>query len=190
MIRPGLTLIAFIFTLNCLSQNTDSVHTHTYNLFDIKIDSVTGSPVISITPQQGRQEPFIVSRGNILIISRGPTLAFLEEMIVTFESQECDALRTRDQSTLQRLWSRDFTLDKKQPEVVSSSNSLPAYLSYNRIIEKINVIDANTVYTSGYESFQEFKNDLNVRPHTIQKYFHAWTKTNGLWKLTTKRSAR
>ena len=28
---------------------------------------------------------------------------------------------------------------------------------------------------------------INTSPRTIQKFFHAWTKQNGLWKLSTKK---
>lgn len=190
MKKVVILLLCLIIVDHCLSQNTDSTRTQVSNLFDIKIDSATGLPSLSMKPQPGRQQPMVISRGNISIVSAGIQLSFVEEMIVTLESQECEAIKTRDQATLQRLWEKDFTLQKNQPEIVTSSNALPAYLSFSRMIEKINVIDPNTVYTSGFEFFQEFKDGLNVTPYTIQKYFHGWTRTNGLWKLTTKRTTQ
>lgn len=187
MKKFSITLLCFVFAFQCLAQTTDSIQTQVSNVFDIKVDSITGLPALSMRPQPDGRQPVINIRGNISIVSTGLNRSFVEELILTLESQECEAVRIRDQATLQRLWSRDFTLDQKQTEVVSSSNALPAYLSYNRMIEKINVIDSNTVYTSGFEYFQEFKNDLNVTAPTIQKYFHEWSKVNGVWKLTTKR---
>ncbi|MBL0742986.1 nuclear transport factor 2 family protein [Chryseolinea lacunae] len=130
----------------------------------------------------------IVSKGNISIKTHGLSLSALETEITDLESRECDAVRKRDTLMLMRLWSRDFTLQEKQDEIINSKNGLPNYISLTRMIETITILDNNTVSTSGFELFREIRADRKSNPEETRKYFHIWTRKNDLWKLTTKRA--
>lgn len=128
----------------------------------------------------------IASRENVAFKTHNIPMSPIEIEIMDLESRECIAVKKRDTITLVRLWARDFTQDKKQNELVNNKHGLPNYLSLKRMIETFYAIDNNTVFTSGYESFQEIKNDWKLEPLAKRKYSHTWTRKNGLWKLTTK----
>lgn len=115
-------------------------------------------------------------------------MSTIEKEITDLESRECGAVKKRDTLTLLRLLTRDFTLDKKQHELVYSKHAFPNYLSLTRMIETFTVIDHNVVFTSGYEMFQEIKDDWKIAQPAKRKYSHTWTRKDGLWKLTSKRS--
>lgn len=129
----------------------------------------------------------IVSRENVSFKTSKFQLSTVENKIMDLESEECGAVRSRDTMTLIKIWARDFTQDGKQNKVVESKNGLPNYLSLHRMAESITEIDSSTVYTSGYEMFREIKGTEKIEAERTRKYFHIWTRRNGLWKLTTKR---
>jgi hypothetical protein len=129
---------------------------------------------------------WIYSRQNILYKVYKAPLSSVEIEIMDLESRECVAVEKKDTITLAILWARDFTQKKKHNELVQNKHGLPSYLSLRRMIESFSAIDNNIVLTSGYETFREIKNGWKIEPPTRLKYFHTWTRNNGLWKLTTK----
>lgn len=180
-----LSSILCVLILPSFSQKQDTTALTSASMFYISTDSVTRQQVLIASPQHGRQQPVIKVLGNLsLAVDR--QLSFVEELIVNLESDECEALRKRDHLALRRLWAKDFTVQQKQNKLVTNDNPLPNYLSFGRMIEKISVVDSVTALTSGYEIYQEFTTGVNTTPCTIRKFFHAWTKQNGLWKLSTK----
>lgn len=128
----------------------------------------------------------IVSTGPVLYKSHNLVLPPVEKEIIDLESLECTAEKKRDTLSLTRLWARDFTLDKKTNKVVTGKSGLPNYLSLTRMIEKITAIDENTVFTSGYEMFQEVDCTTDLQPPAKRQYAHTWRRSDGLWKLTAK----
>ena len=128
-----------------------------------------------------------MSKENVSFKTSNLKLSDVENEITDLESEECGALKNRDTITLVKIWARDFTQDQKQNKIVDSKNGLPNYLSLGRMIESITEIDKNTVYTSGYEVFREIKATEKFEEERTRKYFHIWTRKNGMWKLTTKR---
>lgn len=184
--RAILIILALAIDVSSFSQNADTTIFDSPSIFSIKTDSLTGMQTLALSPQPGQFPSSIAVRGNISIAVNLQKPSLLENQIVDLESEECGALQKRDRVALQRLWGRDFTLDTKQSQLVVSDTPLPNYLSFGRLIERITIIDSSTVFTSGYETFQEFKSGVTTTPLTIRKYFHAWTRPNGLWKLTTK----
>jgi len=130
----------------------------------------------------------VKSKDNVVFKVHDLQMSKIENEITDLESRECGAVKKRDTLVLIRLWARDFTLDKKQNEVVYSKHALPNYMSLTRMIENLTVVDSSTVFTSGYEMFQEIKDDWKVEPPAKRNYSHTWTRRNGLWKLTTKRT--
>lgn len=148
-----IVTLAIVY-LHAYSQQADSTLNNVSSFFFIKADSTTGLPILSARPQPDGRSPVIYNRGNISIVSAGLSLSAVENEIAELESQECNAVWKRDHAVLQRLWARDFTLDKKQNELVNSSNALPAYLSYSRIVERVTTIDSNTVFTSVLNTFR------------------------------------
>jgi hypothetical protein len=180
-----IIVMTFAFSA-AYSQATDSLINHS-SVFNVRIDSLTGTPVISIKPQPGMRQPSIVTHGSISFATTTLERSILENLIRDLESSECNAIKKRDHAWVQRLWARDFTLDHKQNEVVASNNAMPYYAIFERFIERITVIDSTSVFTSGYEYTSEIKSADRITPRTMKPYFHAWTKKYGLWKLTSKR---
>jgi hypothetical protein len=128
----------------------------------------------------------IVSKENIVFYSTALVVSPLEKEIAELESRECDAVKKQDGVTLRSLWARDFSLDKKQNEIVTGNNALPNYLSFSRVVEKITTLNANMVCTSGYELYREITNSSKLQPTARRTYFHTWKRENGIWKLTSK----
>ena len=180
-----LSSVLCVLILPSFSQNQDTTVLKGESTFFISTDSVTGQQTLVASPKPGRPQPVIRVRGNLSLAVDHP-LSFVEELIINLESDECEALRKRDQLALRRLWAKDFTIQQKQNKLVTNDNPLPSYLSFGRMIEKITVVDSATALVSGYEMYQEFTTGVNTSPRTIQKFFHAWTKQNGFWKLSTK----
>lgn len=131
----------------------------------------------------------IVGNKNIIIATNNIQMSAIETEISELESREAVAVKERDTIVLKNLWARDFTLDKGQNELLYSNNTLPYYLYFGRYVEKITVLDENTVFTSGYEMFQEIKVDQKIEPERKREYFHTWKRKSGKWKLTTKAHA-
>lgn len=128
----------------------------------------------------------IASKENISFKTSNMQLSAVEDKMTDLESEECSALKNRDTLTLIRIWARDFTQDGKQNKIVDNKNGLPNYLSLHRMIESIAEMDSNTVYISGDEVFREIKTTEKSAEAT-RRFFHIWTRKNGIWKLTTKR---
>ena len=139
------------------------------------------------TYQRAAKTGWWMSRGNITIAMTNFQLSPIENEIADLEGLECDALLKRDTAVLRRLWARDFTLDDPLNELVDGKNPLPYYVSYTRMVEKLTVIGDDMVYTSGKEFLQRLRTDGVVEDRVERKYFHAWTRKFGVWKLTTKR---
>jgi hypothetical protein len=180
--RRVIFLILISIGFSCFAQvdSTDSItsgHSDTPDSRDSKSMFVLKVP----GPTQ-----IIVSKENIVYYSTSPIASHVEKEIAGLESRECTALKKRDGLTLSRLWLRDFSLDKKQNEIVTGNGSLANYLSLTRVIEKITVINSDLVYTSGYELFQELTNSPKLQPPARRTFFHSWKRENGAWKLTSK----
>ncbi|MEX2235315.1 MAG: hypothetical protein WD824_24340 [Cyclobacteriaceae bacterium] len=77
-------------------------------------------------------------------------------------------------------------MDDPLNELVDGKNPLPYYVSCARMIEKLTVMGDDIVYTSGKEYLQRLRTDGVVEDRLERKYFHAWTRKFGVWKLTTK----
>ena len=109
----------------------------------------------------------------------------LIEKIIELESQECDALKTRDSIQLMMLWARDFTLDETQ-SLVSNKGGIPFYTSLYRMVEDVTPIDSVTVMCTGIE-YQQQIGTYHSESDQKKKFFHIWTKVDGIWRLTTRR---
>jgi hypothetical protein len=127
-----------------------------------------------------------VGKDNIIFATYNLQMSSFEDEITDLEDLECTAILKRDTAVLKALWSRDFTLDEPSSELVNSQNTLPYYASFIRMVEKFTAMDINTVYTSGYELVQPLKPNGGVDDPVKRNYFHAWIRTNGVWKLSTK----
>ena len=146
-----------------------------------------GAPATSLNGLHSSGWWQIVGKENVSFKTSNLQLPAVEDRITDLESEECGALKNRDTLTLIRIWARDFTQDRKQNKIVEGKNGLSNYLSFHRMIESITKVDSNSVYTSGYEVFREIKATERPEAEQTRKYFHIWTRRNGMWKLTTKR---
>lgn len=165
-----VTLAALCSTLTTSAQNADSAST----------SSSFGN---SLTYRTEKQKKYVFNE-NIVLATYNLQTTPQEQEIMDLEGRECKALKERDAATLKQLWSRDFTLDTQQNQLVDGQNALPNYMSIGRMIEHLTVLDANTVSTSGTESSQQVKN--GKVENTQRAFFHTWTRKFGTWKLTTK----
>jgi hypothetical protein len=179
-----LLLLTSLITVPSYSQLDTSivVDSKLCSFLSSSQDSTSGTQARSYGPEKW----WFFSRENIGYKAHNIPLSPVELEIMDLESRECVAVKKRDTLSLMRLWARDFTQDKRPNELVSNKHGLPNYLSLDRMIETFYVIDNNTVFTSGYESFREIKNDWQIGLLAERKYSHTWTKKNGVWKLTTK----
>lgn len=126
----------------------------------------------------------IVSKGNVTIATSSVKKTVFEKELASIESRECTALLKRDTTTLRLMWARDFTLDEAPKGLVIGKNDLPFYNSFHRFIEK--VTDLNTIaLVSGQEFFQVISPSGKPGKPMKRKFFHTWTKIDGLWMLTT-----
>lgn len=176
-----------MFTLVLLSTILYGQATDT--LVNNSVQSSTWSPTISKSfagsmSSVGKQQRIFIQERNVVFASYNPEPSALENEIVKLESRESAALKDRNTVVLKELWTRDFTLDKQQSELVEGSNALPNYMSVSRMIDRVTVIDNNTVSTCGTEYTQEVKEGKVVSSE--RKFFHTWTRGIYGWKLTTK----
>jgi hypothetical protein len=169
MKRPIALLILTATALTSFAQDTDSVS--------------SSGPFGSKLRFQTKNQNIYMTEENIAFMSNNLQPSAVENEIVDLESRECKALKERDAATLHQLWSRDFTLDNQQNKLVDGKNALPNYMSIGRMVEKITVLDANMVTTSGTESYQQIKGGKVESGQ--RKFFHTWTRRFGIWKLTT-----
>lgn len=173
----------------CLLLLTSVLSTHSYSQTVEATSTLdTSLSVTSLQSPRASEWWWIRSKKHIAFKSHHLRTSAIENQILELESQECGALKDRDTLALMRLWARDFTLDKKQNELVYGKQTLPNYLSLTRMIESIMVVDSNTVFTSGYEMFQEIKYGSKLEQPAKRSYSHTWIRRNGLWKLTMKRT--
>jgi hypothetical protein len=182
--RKVIFLILISIGFSCFAQ-VDSTSSITFGHLDGSTPDSSDSKSMFLLKAPGPTQ-IIVSKENIVYYSSSPVASLTEKEIADLESRECTALKKRDELTLSRLWLRDFSLDKKQNEIVTGNSSLANYLSLSRVIEKITVINPDLVYTSGYESFQELTNSPKLQPRARRTFFHSWKRENGVWKLTSK----
>jgi hypothetical protein len=147
-------------------------------------DSISHQQVTIISHPERSQW---ISRDNIVFKKNSLRISAVENEIVNLESRESTALENRDTLTLMMLWQRDFMLDKTQNKIVNDKSGLPNYISFRRMLESITQMDAITVYSSGYEEYQEIGEGSKVEPEKIRKFFRVWTRDGSVWKLTTKR---
>ena len=184
----AILLLLFTFLMNSYSNaqtaDTMGVSNSRPKVFGFPSQKSSGVSVMSPGSSDWWQ---IVSKENLTFKTNSLQLSAVEDKITDLESEECGALKNRDTMALVRIWARDFTQDGKQNKIVDSKNGLPNYLSLHRMTEFISEIDSNTVYTSGYEIFREIKATEKFEEERTRKYFHIWTRRNGMWKLTTKR---
>lgn len=108
----------------------------------------------------------------------------MEQEISDLEAMECLALQKRDTLVLRKLLIRDFTLDYPN-ELVAGENPIPYYVSYSRMVENFSAFQ-QTVYTSGYETFQKIDANGKLEDVVKRAYSHTWTRLAGTWKLTSK----
>jgi hypothetical protein len=177
-----LTLVSISFSCFAQVDSTNSINSERWSK-SAPDSSDSKSMFLLKAPTQTQ---IIVSKENIVYYSSSPIASPAEKEIADLESRECTALKKRDGIMLSRLWFRDFSLDKKQNEIVTGNSSLANYLSLSRVVEKITVINADLVYTSGYELFQEFTNSPTLAPAAKRTFFHTWKRENSVWRLTSK----
>lgn len=102
------------------------------------------------------------------------------------EAKECAAMLKWDTTTLQQLWSRDFTADFPLKEVITiAGKRFPNYSYISRTNQTLRQID-DTVYLSGEESIMLISDESNPRRTMVRHYTHLWRKENGSWKLKNK----
>lgn len=122
----------------------------------------------------------IFVKENVAAPTSNLKLSSLEKEISNLEEMESEALLKGDTATLKKLWVRDFRKD-----ISSSKGKLPHYLSFTRVVERINV-NGNSVFTSGYESYLILRPNVPLGDPIKRYYFHVWTKQNGSWKLVSR----
>ena len=163
-----------------------SVHSYSQN------QDTTQNSVEVITKNysysQGKSpfDHYVINDGSVNFKSSGFGDSQLFEKIVGLEMRECDALKARDSIELMMLWVRDFTLDETQ-SLVSNKGGIPFYIGLSRTIEKVTPIDSVTVMCTGIE-FQRQIGTYHTDTGEKKNFFHIWTKINGVWKLTTRRT--
>lgn len=180
-------LLFSLLTMYSFAQVSDTIAV-TDSRSDIARFSCMKSSVVSFRSADTVQRWVVISRQHVAFKKQNVVLTETETKIIDLESLECGAVKKRDNLALMGLWARDFTLDEKQDALVKSSNALPYYATLKRMIENITELDANTVVTSGYELCQKIKEGLEVETEHKQNFFHVWSRKNGQWKLTAKRS--
>lgn len=132
-----------------------------------------------------KKEIHYIVRENVVLAMSKLFLTPSEDQIFNLEVQECNAVLKRDTARLMQLWQKDFTLDVPAKEIVQGKNLLPYYVSLNRAIEKLTVME-NVVFVSGNETYREIKPDGKLSDPEKRNFFHTWTFQNGNWKLTTR----
>src|SRR5947208_2182211 len=117
-----LLLIIVMKTISCAAQHDSAISAQTAHMNDTLIDnSASANNLFEL--KLPAQAQVIVSKENIVYYSTGPVVSPMEKQIAELESRECSALKKRDGVTLSTLWVRDFSLDKKQNEIVNGSSS-------------------------------------------------------------------
>lgn len=139
----------------------------------------------SMLPQHRQMNKHYRITNNGSIVTNSATPGFVETEISILEDREATALLKRDAITLTALWSRDFTLDESSTGLVNSSNSIPQYYIFNRLVENISVTDT-LVYTRGKEIFQLIDTDLQKKDPETRNFIHIWSKKSGTWKLMSR----
>lgn len=109
----------------------------------------------------------------------------VESEIHNLEDAECEAMLKRDTATLKIIWARDFTLEDSQSEVVVGANPIPYYVSFGRMIKRIDFID-DMVFTKGYEFARLLKTDGTLADPEVREFFHTWVNKDQKWRLITR----
>lgn len=175
-------LVMSLFLINAaVGQSADSSTTTTNHSGNNSFKRVYSEQGITA----GNKKQMFV-KGYVTIETHGLRLTPIENEISDLESSECNALLKRDTSSLKNIWIRDFTLDEPQNQLHLGKNSIPYYVSLNRTIEKLTILN-NIVYTSGHEYAQQLKGNGKVDEPTKKAFFHMWIRNNGVWKLSTKK---
>ncbi len=179
-----LKIILFIIvtTTRTFSQTTDT--TTTFKTLDSSNTLFKG--IQSNGEFNSGKQKVIIVRDNVVIESNEFQLNLIENEIADIESSEIKALLKRDTAALKKIWSRDFTLEEPQNKVNFEKNPLPRYVSLNRTILKITILD-NVVYTSGREYSQLLRRDGRLDDPIERDFFHTWKNRYGVWRMSTKK---
>lgn len=164
-------------------QNSDSFRKAESPSWSPSIPKSFGNTLSSIRTEDQQN---IFWKGTIAYKSNNLQPSVLENEVTDLELQESVALKQRDLGTLQRIWARDFTRDKQESRLVDGPSALPNYMSVARMINKITIIDSNTVSTSGTEYLQVVEEGKYLNKE--RQFFHTWTRRLAGWKLMTKAS--
>lgn len=116
-----------------------------------------------------------------------------EGTIRSLDDQERAAVLNRDLSTLERLWSDQFTVNAPSNQVVVGKRNVLAlvqrgqirYSSFERKIEFIRV-DGNIAIVMGAETVQP-TGDAPMAGQRVQRRFtHIWKQEARTWRLTAR----
>lgn len=159
------------------SQHTEGSQPNTISYKPINTDNP-----INFSPDKQKRW---IKIDEVVVETFNIALTPIEEQLARAESGEVKALIKRDTTALKNIWLQDFTLDEQLNRVHYDPNPLPHYLSLNRKIEKILVID-NRAYVSGMEYAVQVQDNNKVNTQVTRKYVHLWKKELFGWKLATK----
>src|SRR5690349_8133983 len=125
-------LFILFVTTSTFAQNQDTTAAKSFNVNSRSLSDYT------------RDTHYMV-RENVVLAMSKLSLAPVEDQIFNLEVKESNAVLRRDTAILKELWQRDFTLDNPAKEIVRGKNTLPYYVSLNRLIEKLTVME-NVVF--------------------------------------------
>ncbi len=137
----------------------------------------------SIKANAGSERPpHYLVRGNVTFLVPESVLIGKILEVADLEVQECTAVLKGDTVRLAMIWARDFMLDQGLNKLVTGKNTLPRFVSFSRVVERMSVV-GDAVHTSGYEFVTPFTADTKIPPATRRVFFHTWARQNGHWKL-------
>ena len=113
----------------------------------------------------------------------------LEKLIRDLEKEDAAAVLTHDTTTLEKLWSDDFTVNTPANIIGTRKRGDQIRLYYSaldRNIEKVIIFNDFTVITMGNEVVTP-KGEMPMAGQTLhRRYTNIWLKRDGKWQLASR----
>ncbi|MFD1873369.1 nuclear transport factor 2 family protein [Hymenobacter bucti] len=123
-----------------------------------------------------------------------PAQQAIEAEITRLEQLEAQAVLKGDTTTLFRLWAKEFVVNNPDNRVVTAQQVRAFmrtgkidYASFQRIIEKITVVD-NVAIAMGRETTTPQQKTANAGKTVTRRYTNVWVRQAGAWHLTARQA--
>jgi hypothetical protein len=125
------------------------------------------------------------------VAQRQPTV---EAEITRLEQLEGQSVMKGDTTTLFKLWTKDFVVNNPDNQVVTAQQVRAFirlgkidYNSFQRIIEKITVVD-NVAIAMGHEITTPQQQTSNAGKTVTRRYTDVWVRQAGAWHLAARQA--